>query len=64
MENQTPPRKKWSERQFDLFAEAAKEFGRGASKDDFERVVDQILPSQDERRKPRRARRNAGKEGE
>lgn len=63
MENQPPARKKWSERQFELFADAAKELGRGVSKEDFERVVDQILPAHDEGRKSKKGRRNGGEPG-
>jgi len=60
MENQPPVRKKWSERQFDLFAEVAKELGTNASKDDFERILDRIRPVQEPAPRGRRSRRSGG----
>jgi hypothetical protein len=58
MENSPPVRKKWSERQFELFIDATRELGQEASKDDFERLLDRILPPQEPKRK--RRRRNGG----
>jgi hypothetical protein len=64
MDNQPPVRKKWSERQFELFVNAAKELGQGASKADFERVVGQILPARDQAGGRTRERRRNGKSNE
>lgn len=58
MDHQPPVRKKWSERQFDLFVEVTQELGQGVSKDDFENVLDKILPAHEPQRRPRRRRRS------
>jgi hypothetical protein len=58
MDHQPPVRKKWAERQFDLFIEVTQELGQGVSKDDFESVLDKILPANEPQRKPRKRRRN------
>ena len=55
---QQPVRKKWSERQYDLFLEVTRELGTGVSQDDFEKVLDQILPAHEPQRRPRRRRRS------
>ncbi len=39
-----PPRKTWAERQFELFAEAAREHGARVSRDDFTRIFDRLVP--------------------
>ncbi|HSP24787.1 MAG TPA: hypothetical protein VLQ65_06405 [Saliniramus sp.] len=54
MDNPPPVRKKWSERQFELFVDAARELGPETSKEEFERLLDRILPPQEQKRKRRR----------
>jgi len=54
MEERSPVRKKWSERQFELFADAAREIGRTASREDFENLLDQLLSAGEPRRKGRK----------
>jgi hypothetical protein len=52
MDNQPPVRKKWSERQFELFVNSARELGQGVTKADFERVVGLILPAEEQVDRP------------
>jgi hypothetical protein len=38
-----PPRKKWSERQYELFLETAGELGPNVSKEEFDRMLEGLL---------------------
>jgi hypothetical protein len=58
MEN-PPVRKKWSERQFELFIETTRELGPETSQEEFERLLDRLLPPQE----PKRSRRNTNNGG-
>jgi|GEM_PF-6739980 hypothetical protein len=65
MEKQPPVRKKWSERQFELFIETTRELGPETSQEDFERLLDRLLPPQEPRRRRSKTNGDGGRrEGE
>jgi hypothetical protein len=54
MEDQPHVRKKWSERQFELFADVTKELGPQAPREEFERLLDHLLNPHEPKRKRRK----------
>jgi hypothetical protein len=41
--SEQPPRKKWSERQYELFLETASELGPNVSKEAFDRILERLV---------------------
>lgn len=64
MENQPPVRKKWSERQFELFADVTRELGPEVPKEEFERLLDHLLHPHEPKRKRRKGKASNGSEDE